>query len=146
MGAPFEIRQPIEEKWYGHHMVIQPLMGRAALSASYRLSKYLAPALGKLAGAKDAKSTKKKIASILDADVDLEKVAQLFFDNCTEDEFVAFSDLLLERILINNVRLDANSNHFIGYPERIFELLIKSVKYQFVGFFSAFKGKIPNLQ
>jgi hypothetical protein len=146
MTTPFEIRQPIEEKWHGHHLTIQPLMGRAALSASYRLSKYLAPALGKLAGASDAKTTKKKVASLLDANVDLEKVAQLFFDNCTEDEFIAFADLLLDKVFINNVRTDVNSNHFIGYPERIFELLIKSVKYQFTGFFSAFKGKLNGLQ
>lgn len=142
---PFEIRETIEESWHGHRLVIEPLMGRKALSASYRLGKYIGPALGKLTSQAQKAAPKKKGSSVLDIDVDFESVLTQFFDNCTEDEFTSFAELMLERCLVDNVRLELNSNHFIGYPERIMEILVKSVMYQFQGFFSAFKNKMPNL-
>jgi cardiolipin synthase len=57
-----------------------------------------------------------------------------------------FAELLLSRVKINNVPTKLESNHFLGYPERIMELLIKSIKYQFSGFFSGLQSKIPNLK
>lgn len=142
---PFEIRETLEESWHGHRLVMEPMTGRKALSASYRLGKYIGPALGKLTTQAQKAPAKKKGASVLDIDVDFESVLSQFFDNCTEDEFTSFADLMLHTCRVNNVELDMNSNHFLGYPERIMEILIKAVMYQFQGFFSAFKNKMPNL-
>jgi hypothetical protein len=143
----FQIRESLEETWHGHHLVIEPFTGREALSAAYKFGKYTSGAIGKLTSSAQEKPKKGKAqTSLFDANIDLEGVFESFFAQCTEQEFMQFAELLLSRVKINNVPTKLESNHFLGYPERIMELLIKSIKYQFSGFFSGLQSKIPNLK
>lgn len=146
MSTPFEIRETLEDSWHGHRLVVEPLTGRNALTAAYRFSKYLGSAIGKLTSVAETQGISKKPQSLLDSDIDLEAVIRAFFDNCTEREFVEFSEMLLKSAKINNVQMALESNHFLGFPERIFELLFIIIRYQFSGFFSALKTKMPNVK
>ena len=134
MTNPFDIREALEENWNGKHLLIAPLTGRKALTGAYRFSKYIGPSLGKLA--KDAKTGK----SLKDIELDFDAIIEAFFDNCSEKEFESFASMMLDTAKIDGQTLSLESNHFLGHPERILELLFKIVKYQYAGFFSGFQN------
>lgn len=149
MANPFDIREPLEKDFHGKTLVINPLHGRDALTASYRFSKYLSPSIGAVMKGMDEGDRKRsKKASLLDIDlskVDFAGAVNAFFINCSEKDFESFCSMMFKKCKIEGIEIDINSNFFIGRPELQFALLTECVRYQFGGFFSAFKGKIPGL-
>lgn len=146
-----DVREVYENTdWNGYYLKIKPFKGGMGLSAAYKFSKYISPSI--TAMTKNIKTDKLKNKddkkSMLDMDLselNLDNAVREFFSNCKEKEFIEFADTLLKRCEIGNQPVKMDDLMFNGRPELLLELLVVSVKYQFGGFFSALKRKLPSL-
>lgn len=114
------------------------LTGRRAMRLAYRLSKYLSGPVSELA---EGVTT----GSLEATQVDLGAALRRFFDGCSEEDFVRFTEEMFDDVRRNNAPLkDTMDVSFQGKPAELFEVLYRVVRIQFEDFFTKLAGSIKD--